>query len=112
MEQEPLFSFYTSTLYHILYKAYANALAIGAYRLAPSRPSINHKLMNFCKKQYEQPRQIEKTLARAHGGTGASYPRGQSTSAQAPAILTWRRAIWPLFSTVNGKNFLSWYLLS
>ena len=48
--QEPLFSFYTSTLYHTLYKASANALAIGVYRLAPSRPSINHKPMNLCNK--------------------------------------------------------------
>ena len=52
--QEPLFSFFTSTLYHTLHKACANALAIGAYRFAPSRPSINHKLMNLYNKQYEQ----------------------------------------------------------
>ena len=54
--QEPPFSLYTSTLYHTLYKACAHALAISAYRLAPSRPSINHKLMNLCNMQYEQPK--------------------------------------------------------
>ena len=103
MKQEPLFSFYTSTLYHTLYKACANALAIGAYRLAPSRPSINHKLMNLCNKQYEQSKADKKdtrSSARRYGSELATWPVYERLS-------TWRRAICPLFSTVNGKKLLS-----
>ena len=74
--QEPLFSFYTSTLYHTLHKACTNALAIGAYRLAPSRPSINHKLMNLCNKQYEQSkadREDTHLSARRYGSELATW---------------------------------------
>ena len=70
------FFFYTSTLYHTLHKACANALAIGAYRLAPSRPSINHKFMNLCNKQYEQSkaaREDTRSSARRYGSKLATW---------------------------------------